>query len=280
MDQLNPVPSPPPPPLPPASPTTLNSSDGPLPPTGSRWNLGWAFAVMGIYIGAQFAAALAVGVAIGVAYGIWAGTQGKTISPTTIQEIVMLPAVVASIVVSTVAGVWASLLWGRTQLRLSEPTGFGWVSTKTSWLVVGLLIGAGWSVVYLVVAPLFLKPPPPEMMGPLSKLATGNGGGRWVWLFLALVAPPVEEYLFRGVFASGLRTKLGFGLSTLIVTICFTSLHLAEILPYWPAFVAIAGLSVATSVLRERSGSLFPGIALHFSYNLTMSCAVFLNLGP
>ena len=46
--------------------------------------------------------------------------------------------------------------------------------------------------------------------GPVAKMAASNGMGRAVWAVLAvLIAPPVEELLFRGVMLRGMIASWG-----------------------------------------------------------------------
>jgi len=95
--------------------------------------------------------------------------------------------------------------------------------------------------------------------------------GGWtlaVWAVLAVVvAPPVEEFVFRGVLLAGLSSRMRAPVAAFVVTLVFALGHVAEAIHYWPAWVGIIGLGIATAWSRLRSGTLLPAVALHASYN-------------
>ncbi len=110
-------------------------------------------------------------------------------------------------------------------------------------------------------------------------MAAGAGGWqRLGWAVLALfVAPPVEEFLFRGVLWSGLVRSMGSGKAGVVVTLLFVASHVTEARGYWPAWIAISVLAVAALAVRVRSGSLLPPVVLHTSYNAVLVAAVYLG---
>jgi membrane protease YdiL (CAAX protease family) len=128
----------------------------------------------------------------------------------------------------------------------------------------GVLLGGLLLVVLLLV-------PPRAVETPLTRVAATRTGF-WSLVVLALlIAPPVEEFVFRGVIYRGLRTRLPAGAAAILVTAVFTLLHLGELSHYWPGFGLIAMLGLVTLALRVRTGSLFPAVAAHFAYN---ACAM------
>jgi membrane protease YdiL (CAAX protease family) len=90
-----------------------------------------------------------------------------------------------------------------------------------------------------------------------------------------LIAPPIEEFLFRGALYAGFEKTWGRSRSILLVTVTFVLLHLSETRSYWPALVAIAIMAMALAAVRIRSGSIGPGIMLHAYYNLGLVLMVF-----
>jgi membrane protease YdiL (CAAX protease family) len=81
------------------------------------------------------------------------------------------------------------------------------------------------------------------------------------FVVIALVAPLVEELTFRGV-GYGLIAPYGRVLAIVGVGIAFGLAHgLVEALPILVAF----GTSLA--VVRDRTGSIFPGIVMHACWN-------------
>ena len=93
------------------------------------------------------------------------------------------------------------------------------------------------------------------------QLHAGAGGIVAAGVALCLAAPVVEELFFRGLLYRALRNRLSVTWSVLIVAVLFAAGHAgtypADTLPIKAAF------GVITCLLYERTGSLYPGIALH-----------------
>ncbi len=143
------------------------------------------------------------------------------------------------------------------------------------YMTIGMLLGFGLSVVYLTLAVTF-PPAPDQLKGPLHSAVMMGGWPRHIWVLLALlVAPPVEEFVFRGVLFAGFSRSWGPYVSGLIVTVVFVALHALEISGYWPALLAITTLALAALYARIKTNSLAPAIVLHASYNLLATVGVY-----
>ena len=92
-----------------------------------------------------------------------------------------------------------------------------------------------------------------------------------------ILFPVVEELLFRGFLFTGLSQSWGPSLAGVLTTVAFVVVHMPKVLEYWPALVAVSLIGWLTVLIRIRTGSLAPGIALHSSYNGTLVAAVFLT---
>lgn len=105
----------------------------------------------------------------------------------------------------------------------------------------------------------------------------------------ALIFSPIgEEIFFRGFFQRALEERLSRRLSTTVECAVFGLVHLCHhglvrtaagftLLPLSGALWVILMFSVALlfAWLRKRSGSLYPAIAAHASFNLVMNLVVF-----
>jgi len=85
--------------------------------------------------------------------------------------------------------------------------------------------------------------------------------------------------MFRGFVYTGLRTKLQPVGSALITSAVFASLHLefgngAPLL--WVAAIDTFILSLVLCYLREKTGSLWPGICLHALKNFVAFATLYL----
>jgi membrane protease YdiL (CAAX protease family) len=90
-----------------------------------------------------------------------------------------------------------------------------------------------------------------------------------------VVAPPVEEFVFRGVLFAGFRRSWKTGAAGALVTLLFIAAHFTEVAGYGPAVIAVALVGAATLVARIATDSLAPAIALHASYNLGLVVALY-----
>jgi membrane protease YdiL (CAAX protease family) len=87
-----------------------------------------------------------------------------------------------------------------------------------------------------------------------------------IFISLVILPPLVEELVVRGVLYSGLRTRLMFVPAALITSAVFALAHLnggVNSSVIWVASLDTFVLSMVLVSLREKTGSLWPGIWLH-----------------
>jgi membrane protease YdiL (CAAX protease family) len=140
-------------------------------------------------------------------------------------------------------------------------------------LLQGILAGATLGVVSLVLMPYVpYSPSSPDLM---DELLGSPGPARWSWILSAVIlAPPVEELVFRGVLLGGLAQIWSLRAAALVSGVTFWAMHAPEWLRYWPAAVAIGLMTLVVTVLRIRTRALGPPIAAHSAYNLLMASVV------
>jgi len=97
------------------------------------------------------------------------------------------------------------------------------------------------------------------------------------FISLVIVPPLVEEFMFRGFLFTGLRRKLPFIWAAMVTSVLFASLHLAEGAGglLWVAGIDTFVLSLFLCLLRERTGNLWAGIALHALKNGIAFCYLY-----
>lgn len=90
-----------------------------------------------------------------------------------------------------------------------------------------------------------------------------SGGERAIaFLMLVVIAPIVEEIIFRGWLYGKLRARLGMVASILITSALFGLVHMQ-----WNVGVNVFALSVVCCVLREVTGTIYAGILTHMIKN-------------
>lgn len=100
-----------------------------------------------------------------------------------------------------------------------------------------------------------------------------------VFLALVVLAPLAEEILFRGFLFGVLRKYYRFAVSAFMVSIIFGLFHLqieSGNPPLWSAAVDTAILSVVACYLREKSGHIWYGVALHSAKNFVAFTLLFI----
>jgi membrane protease YdiL (CAAX protease family) len=90
-----------------------------------------------------------------------------------------------------------------------------------------------------------------------------------------VVAPPIEEFMFRGVLFAGLSRSWSVASAGTLVTLVFLASHLTEVWGYPPAVVSVAAVGTAALFARIHTKSLAPAVALHAAYNLMLTVSVY-----
>jgi membrane protease YdiL (CAAX protease family) len=91
---------------------------------------------------------------------------------------------------------------------------------------------------------------------------------------LAMFMAPVEEVYYRGFVFPGLRRSLGAGWAGAIVVTWFASIHVLQLVGAGgfdaASLACVAAAGTVFTVVRQRTDSLLPPIAVHFAYNTTL----------
>jgi len=82
-------------------------------------------------------------------------------------------------------------------------------------------------------------------------------------ILAGVLAPFVEETLFRGIIFGSLQTYLGKWTAAVISAAIFSGLHL-QVYGFFPRFI----LGIALVYLYDKSKSLYPSVALHALNNI------------
>lgn len=167
--------------------------------------------------------------------------------------------------------------------RKTPWSAIGWI--KPRWKDLGYAI-AGFGVYFVtyafIVASLVENylPVDTEQRQELG-FDTSTVGPELVLIFMSLVIIPplVEEIVVRGFLFTGLRNKLSIWPAAIVTSIVFGAAHLqwgsnAPLL--WTAAIDTFMLSMILVYLRHKTGSLWPGIGVHFIKNGIAFLALFI----
>lgn len=146
------------------------------------------------------------------------------------------------------------------------------LAPPADWRLAGRLLlgwGLGAAIALALIALIVVLVPHlmdggPTSIGGLARLQ----GVAWIGAALAtvVIAPLVEELLFRGHLQRNLGDAgLGRIAIVTIATLLFALAHWGVPLV---GLVLIFGIGWAAGMMRERTGSVLPGMILHFGWNL------------
>ena len=90
-------------------------------------------------------------------------------------------------------------------------------------------------------------------------------------------APLVEEAVYRGILYSGLRKSFGVAPTVLLVTLMFAGVHVLQYMGAWVSIAGLTMLSLALTVIRARTKSILPCVAIHTVNNAFFSVLILLN---
>jgi membrane protease YdiL (CAAX protease family) len=150
--------------------------------------------------------------------------------------------------------IWAAARWQDVLpgLRRSRP---GWCLAAAGMAIPTFLLASA----VLIVLVRLLGAAHLNYSEPIG----ANGHGLGLIVLLICVQPAViEELAFRGIILSALRDALSDGEAIVVSAMMFMIIHCSVI-----SLPQLLTLGLVLAWLRVRTGSLWPGIVLHFSHN-------------
>ncbi len=144
--------------------------------------------------------------------------------------------------------------------------------TKTSLSSISLSFGLGFLIVLFQGGVLFQLFPPSQKMEVDSLILLSRRSSISIWLMLliivVIVAPLVEEFVFRGLIFLGMKNSFGDFAGAMIASILFLVVHFQIFLKgYWVSIISISAMSFLAGILRVKFDSLLPAIFGHAGYN-------------
>ncbi|MFQ5778914.1 MAG: lysostaphin resistance A-like protein [Terriglobia bacterium] len=112
--------------------------------------------------------------------------------------------------------------------------------------------------------------PPPETL-PIERLFSSRAAA---WLIIAaslLIAPLVEELIFRGYIYTLFEHRLGVAAAVLASGLLFGSIHFPQLYPGYFQMLLLCVVGIVFSLTRAQTGTLLASIVAHFAYNATLN---------
>ena len=105
---------------------------------------------------------------------------------------------------------------------------------------------------------------------PIQELFKDRTGTFLVMGFAVLVAPLVEETIFRGYLYPVLARGLGVPAGVVITGILFGLLHAPQLGNTWALVALIMTVGIIFTYVRARTGTVFASYLCHLGYNFTL----------
>jgi membrane protease YdiL (CAAX protease family) len=169
---------------------------------------------------------------------------------------------------------WYIRRLGPARLQDGSALGIAWrAAPGRAYLVAGLL-----AALIIMVVIILVHLVPPDMAAvrkmPSAGLFAAPGWPAFLLLVLAVfIAPPVEEYVFRGGVFSALASRVSPFWAGVLTTALFMAVHAPEKIYYPAGFIDVGLMAAAAAWLRVKFRSIRPGILLHLLYNAGLMLA-------
>jgi membrane protease YdiL (CAAX protease family) len=183
----------------------------------------------------------------------------------------LLASLLASELLTALWLVWYVRRQGPARLQDGSAAGIAWRPAPPR--AYGLAALSALAVLLLVAGEAAMLPPDSSKLQDLELAQLLQGPPAIALLAAAVIivmAPIVEELLFRGLAFAGIAARLGPGWAVALTTIIFTAVHAPEKILYPPGFVDVAAVALLSCWLRLRYRSIRPGMVMHFLYNGSM----------
>ncbi len=138
--------------------------------------------------------------------------------------------------------------------------------------VMGSILG-GFILASSIISLEFLFPTSTAGGASVFDKFTMNGVAiRYSWLVVGiLVAPFVEELLFRGVVFSIIKSHLNDICGAIVSVMAFMLVHVTQIGHDWKSALAIFALGMTCATVRVKGMSLWLAVSVHASYNACLT---------
>ena len=147
------------------------------------------------------------------------------------------------------------------------------------WRGIPLAKALGYFVAGLVLAIAVQLAPvvfPDQTNFPLQQLFTSPAVAYALGVFAVLLAPLMEELIFRGVLFAIFEDQVGLRFAIIITAVLFTAMHIPEYLGAWNHIFLLLIVGLVFSFVRGITGSLVPSVLLHTAYNLCQVVLLFI----
>ncbi len=249
--------------------------EAPAPPAEPQFGPWHAFALFAIVLVTQIAFASVTVVVSLVVMELMGMHPFRVAATQKAVETAMAPATLVSVIGAGILTLFVGYLWAAPLKRVPGPSGLGWRSGTRLQQVTALVAGIALALLWALTVTA-LPHAPTEHLGPLAKMAASGPFPHAVFVVTAvLIAPPVEELIFRSLMLAGFTRGWGVARAGALTTVLFVALHLPETIHFPLAIVVITVLAVGLLMARLTTDSIVVAIIFHAAYNTGVAVLTF-----
>jgi membrane protease YdiL (CAAX protease family) len=171
--------------------------------------------------------------------------------------------------------IWYIARRGAARLHDAGPAGIAWRRSPGKGYAFAVL--AAFLIILVVLTLFHFLPPDTARLQnlPDAELYAAPGWpAAGIFLLVVFIAPPVEEFVFRGGVFAALATRFSPLTAGIVTTLVFVAVHAPEKIYYPPGFIDVGLMAAVAAWMRVEFGSIRPGILLHVLYNAGLLVAV------
>ena len=176
------------------------------------------------------------------------------------------------VIYMAIIGFMALLVWGRHRTSLARA--IHWNLPDRKLLINALMLGAGLALVS-DLGDIVLHRWIPDSL-PITEYFKDRPSALLLGAFGVLVAPLMEELVFRGFLYPALARWIGTVASTLITAFAFTLLHGAQLGYSWAPLLLIFIVGLVLTITRVVTDSVATCVVVHMTYNFVLLLQTYL----
>ena len=137
-------------------------------------------------------------------------------------------------------------------------------------LAQAAVLAVALGVVFAVISSFILTTRLVNPSTPLSEALDQNQSSVLMVVFLILailVAPLLEEIVFRGYFFGVIKAAWGTTAAVVVIALLFGLMHVDQYWGDWTAITLVTILGFVMTILRSSTESVIPGVITHYVYN-------------
>jgi membrane protease YdiL (CAAX protease family) len=239
------------------------------PPPPIRPRTPWSFRDLVLFVLFCFIALMVLSFASFAVYAALGPVFGWKISVSSISQNIVL-ALVAQFVFYVLVFVYIYVLVvHRYHLNFWRGLRWGPISSRQ---VAHFIAGGVLMTVAVQLAPTVL---PDKTKFPLQHLFSSPESAYATAVFAVVIAPFMEELIFRGFIFSVFEVRVGLSFAIIGTAVLFAGMHAYEYKGAWNHLLLIFIVGLILSLTRGLTHKLAPSVVLHTTYNACLMIGLF-----